>query len=55
MGSDAMIIIPSYINNASEIETVDRGWELTDKKTQREHGDLKSLLSFFQNNESRLK
>jgi hypothetical protein len=55
MGSVAMIFIPSFINNASEIQKVGRGRELTDKERQREIGDLTNLLLFLQNNEIRLK
>jgi hypothetical protein len=41
MGSGAMIYIPSFIKTGLGIH--------------RQHGDLISLLSFFQNKESRLK
>jgi hypothetical protein len=44
MGSDAMMYIESFIKIGSVIQ-----------KTHRQHGDLISLLSFFQNTGSGLK
>jgi hypothetical protein len=48
MGSGAMVYIPSFINIGSAIQKLTGG-------IPREHGDRISLLSFFQNKESRLK
>jgi hypothetical protein len=49
MGSGAMI--PSSINIASGIRKLIGG----NTQTHRQHGDIISLLLFFQNKESRLK
>jgi hypothetical protein len=49
MGSDAMIYIPSFIKIFSAIQKLRGGG------VHRQHGDLISLLLFFQNKESRLK
>jgi hypothetical protein len=46
MGSGAMIHIPSFIKIGSAIQKLIGG-------IQRQHGDLISLLLFFQNKESR--
>jgi hypothetical protein len=51
MGSGVMIYIPSFIKIGSGIHKLIRG----DTQTHRQHGDLLSLLLFFQNTESRLK
>jgi hypothetical protein len=51
-GSDAMIHIPSFIKTGSIIRKLMGGG---DTKTQRQHGDLISLLLFFQNKGIRLK
>jgi hypothetical protein len=52
MGSGAMIYIPSFIKIGSGIQKLmGRG----DSQTHRQHGDCISLLSLFQNKESRLK
>jgi hypothetical protein len=50
MSSGAMILIPSSINIGSGIQKLIRGIYI-----YRQHGDLISLLSSFQNIESRLK
>jgi hypothetical protein len=50
MGSGAMIYIPSFIKTESCIEKL-----IEDIQIHRQHGDLVSLLSFFQNKERRLK
>jgi hypothetical protein len=49
MGSGAMTYIPRFINPGSDIQKVIAGIQ-----THRQHGDLISLLSNFQNTESRL-
>jgi hypothetical protein len=46
--SRAMVYIPSFMKNGSAIQKLIRG-------IHREHGDRTSLLSLFQNKESRLK
>jgi hypothetical protein len=51
MGSGAMIHIPTFIKISSGIQKVIG----RDTKTHRQHCDFISLLSFFQNKESRLK
>jgi hypothetical protein len=51
MGSGAMIYVPSFIMIGSGTQKLVRG----DTQTHRRHGGLISLLSFFQNKESRLK
>jgi hypothetical protein len=51
MGSGAMICIPSFIKIGSGIQKLMRGGGVI----HRQHGDLISLLSFFQKQESRLK
>jgi hypothetical protein len=51
VGSVAMIYIPSFRKIASGIRKLIRRC----LHTQREQGDLISLLLFFQNKESRLK
>jgi hypothetical protein len=43
MGSGAMIYIPSFITIGSGIQRLVGG----DTQTQRQHGDLISLLLFF--------
>jgi hypothetical protein len=48
MGSGAMIYIPGFIKTGSGIQMLIR-WK------HRQDGDHTSLLSFFQNRESRLK
>jgi hypothetical protein len=53
MGSGVMIYIPSFIKIASGIQKL-KG-KYTDTQTHRQHGDSISLLSFFQDKESRLK
>jgi hypothetical protein len=50
MGSGAMICIPSLIKIGSDIQKLIGGIH-----RHRQHGDLISLLLFFQNKESRLK
>jgi hypothetical protein len=50
MGSDAMIYVSSFIKTGSAIQKLIGGYTDT-----RQHGDRISLLSFFQNKESRLK
>jgi hypothetical protein len=50
MGSGAMVYIPSIIKIGSGIQKLIRGIQ-----RHRQHGDLISLLSFFQNKEIRLK
>jgi hypothetical protein len=49
MGSCAMICIPSFIKIGSAIQKLIRG----DTQTHKHHGDQISLLSFFQEKESR--
>jgi hypothetical protein len=44
IGSCALIYIPSFIKTGSDIPP--------DTRTYRQHGDLISLLLFFQNKES---
>jgi hypothetical protein len=51
MGSGAMIYIPSFIKVGSAIQMLIR----RDSQTHRQHGERISLLSPFQNKESRLK
>jgi hypothetical protein len=51
MNSGDMIYIPSFINIGRGIEKLLGG----DTQTHRQHGDLISLIPFFQNKESRLK
>jgi hypothetical protein len=51
MGLGAMIYIPRFITIGSGIQKMITG----DTFTHRQHGDLLSLLLFFQNKESRLK
>jgi hypothetical protein len=46
-----MIYIPSFIKIGSGIQMMTEG----DSQTHRQHGDLISLLLFFQNKESWLK
>jgi hypothetical protein len=50
MGSGAMIYIPNFIKIGSAIQKFIRG----ETQTHRQHGDLISLLLFFQNMKSRL-
>jgi hypothetical protein len=50
MGSGAMICVPSFIKIGSGIQKLIRG----DTQTHRQHGDLISILLFF-NKESWLK
>jgi hypothetical protein len=45
MGSGAMIYIPSFIKIGSSIQKLLGGIHI---QTHREHGDLISLLSFFE-------
>jgi hypothetical protein len=45
MGSGARILIPNFINISSDIQ----------KLIHRQHGDIISLLLFYQNKEGRLK
>jgi hypothetical protein len=52
MGSGAMIYITGFIKIGSGIPKLKREG---DSQTHRHHGDDISLLSFFQNKESRLK
>jgi hypothetical protein len=52
MGSGAMIYIPSFAKIGSGIQKLIGGG---DSQTYRQHGDRISLLSFFQNKESRVK
>jgi hypothetical protein len=49
MGSGAMIYMPSFIKTDSGIQN------RRDSQTYRQYGDRKSLLSFSQSEESRLK
>jgi hypothetical protein len=51
MGSGAVKYIPSFIKTGSDIQKFIGGEEFTDTL----HGDLISLLLFFQNKENRLK
>jgi hypothetical protein len=51
MGSGAMIYIPSFMKTGSGIQKL---WWKGDSHTHIEQDDLMSLLSFFQNKESRL-
>jgi hypothetical protein len=51
MGSGAMIYILSFKKIGSATRNVDK----EDTQTHRHHGDLISLLLFFQEKESRLK
>jgi hypothetical protein len=53
MGSDVMTYIPGLIQSGSGIQMLMRWKGFAD--THRQHGDLISLLLFFQNEESRLK
>jgi hypothetical protein len=50
IGSGYMTWEPSFVKIGSGIQTL-----VGDKQTHIEHGDLISLLLFFQNKESRLK
>jgi hypothetical protein len=50
IGSGAMIYIPSFINIGSGIQKLIGG----DTQKHRQHGDLISLLLFFQNEEGSL-
>jgi hypothetical protein len=50
MGSGTIIYIPSFIKIGSNIQKLMGG----DSQTQRQHGDLVSLLSFVQNEENTL-
>jgi hypothetical protein len=52
MGSDAMIYTTSLIKNGSGIQKLRWGKGYT---AHRQQGDLISILSFYQNKESRLK
>jgi hypothetical protein len=52
MGSGAMIHIPNFIKSGSGVRKLMEGG---DTQTHRQDGDRISLLSFFQNKESRLK
>jgi hypothetical protein len=52
MGSDAVIYVPSFIMFGSGIQKLIGGIH---RHAHRQHGNLISLLSFFQNKESRLK
>jgi hypothetical protein len=52
MGSGALIYIRSFRKIDSGIQKLIEEW---DSQTQRQHGDLISLLLFLQNEESRLK
>jgi hypothetical protein len=51
MGSGAMVYIISFIKIGSSIQRLIEG----DSQTHRQHGDLISLLLFFQNKENALK
>jgi hypothetical protein len=51
MGSGAVIYIPSFIRTGSGIQNLIG----EDTQTHRHHGDLISVLLFFQNKESNLK
>jgi hypothetical protein len=51
MGSGAMIYISRFVIIDSAIQKLIWG----DAQTRRQHGDRISLLSFFQNKESRVK
>jgi hypothetical protein len=51
MGSGAIIYIPSFIKIGWGIQKL---LERDHIQTHRQHGDLTSILSFFQNKESRL-
>jgi hypothetical protein len=50
MGSGAMVYIPSFLKIGSGIQKLMGG----NTQTHRQHGDLLSLLLFFQNKECRL-
>jgi hypothetical protein len=50
MGSRAMIYMPSFIKSGSGLQNLVGGG-----LTHRQHGDRISLLSLFQNGDSRLK
>jgi hypothetical protein len=50
MGSGAMTYTASFINIGSGIRKLKGG----DSQTHGQHGDLRSLLLFFKNKESRL-
>jgi hypothetical protein len=52
MGSGVMIYIPSFVKIGSGILKLTGGG---DSQTNGQHGDLVSLLLFFQNKGSRLK
>jgi hypothetical protein len=55
-GSSAMIYVPSFIKIGSGVHKLTGEIHRhTDAQTHRQHGDRISLLSFFQNEESRLK
>jgi hypothetical protein len=49
MGSGAIICIPIFIKTGSAIQKLTGG----DTQTHRQHGDLISLIPFFENKESR--
>jgi hypothetical protein len=51
MGCGAMIYVPSFIQFGSGIKN---RWGIH-MQMQRQQGDMMSLLSFYQNEESRLK
>jgi hypothetical protein len=48
MGSGSVIYIPSFIKTGSDIQKLTRGG------VHRQHGDPISILSFFENKESKL-
>jgi hypothetical protein len=52
MSSSAMIYMPSFIQIGSGTQNLLRGIHI---QTHIQQGDLKSLLLFFQNKESRVK
>jgi hypothetical protein len=51
MGSGVMIYVPGFIEIGSGIQKLIRG----DTQAHRRHGDHISLISFFQNKESKVK
>jgi hypothetical protein len=53
MGSGAAICMPSFIKIGSAVQKLIGGY--IHSQTRRQHGDLISLLSFFQNKESNAK
>jgi hypothetical protein len=55
VGPGAMIYIPSFIKIGSGIQNFIGGGGDSETRANREHGDRISLLSLFQNKESRLK